>query len=93
MSCYPWFSINNIVLRSGWEWELPRFSQDFMPYSVQSNLQTGLRWLAEGLFDAIPQILKVSPAQVQSTYSGLANRSFNELFIMFDWTQKIEEAQ
>ncbi|MGM0837305.1 MAG: zinc-binding dehydrogenase [Bacillota bacterium] len=76
---------NYIHLRSGWEWELPRFSQDFQPRSIQNNLEIGMRMLAEGLFDANLHIRKVSPRDVQQVYSGLSDREFNEPFIMFDW--------
>ncbi|WP_409346280.1 zinc-dependent alcohol dehydrogenase [Paenibacillus sp. MBLB4367] len=76
-----------VTLRSGWEWELPIVSQDFMPHSVQENLRTGLRWLAEGLFDASPHIRKVSPMHAQEAYTELAGRQVEELFVLFDWTR------
>jgi threonine dehydrogenase-like Zn-dependent dehydrogenase len=82
-----------IHLRSGWEWELPKFSSEFRPHSTYSSLELGLKWLAEGLLRTDSQIHKVSPLQVQETYINIANRKYNELFIMFDWSQIREEMQ
>jgi threonine dehydrogenase-like Zn-dependent dehydrogenase len=76
---------NYVQLRSGWEWELPRFDQDFQPRSIQSNLEIGMRWLESGSFNLNTLVKKVSPKDAQQIYSGLLNREFDELFIMFDW--------
>lgn len=75
-----------VVLRSGWEWELPRHPQDFRPHSTFANFATLLRWLSEGMIDASPLMRKASPREAQSVYEGLAERRFGELFVLFDWT-------
>lgn len=79
------------VLRSGWEWELPVFTEDFRPNSVHSNIRTALQWLAEGLFETGQHLRKVSPEQAQAVYEGLAGRRFQELFVVFDWSLLMEE--
>lgn len=37
-----------IVLRSGWEWEVPYEARDFTIGSLRANLAAGMLWLAEG---------------------------------------------
>lgn len=74
-----------ILLRSGWEWELPRFTQDFLPASTQANFQLGIQWLSEGLLDPHPYTKIISPIEANNTYAGLADRSIKELFVIFDW--------
>ena len=38
-----------VVLRSGWEWEIPRHAADFRPHGIYGNFRTALRWLSESL--------------------------------------------
>lgn len=77
-----------IVLRSGWEWELPLFSGDFAPHSVWSNLRNGLQWLAEGIFDPTAHCRLVAPGDAQNVYASLVERAIPELFVLFDWTNE-----
>lgn len=76
-----------IVLRSGWEWELPRHSEDFNPHSIHSGFDTALRWLADGRINADNLISIASPRDAQSVYQGLLHRKTNGLFSVFDWGQ------
>lgn len=78
------------ILRSGWEWELPVTPQDFRPHSFYGNIQTAMNWLPVGTDQFAPLIRKVSPRDVQQVYEGLAQRSIQELFVMFDWKEEVE---
>lgn len=75
------------VLRSGWEWEVPLTEGHFQPYSIFGNLGRGLEWLAEGLIDADGSGLlrTFAPEEANEAYNGLADRRFEEPFIVFDW--------
>ncbi|QGQ97754.1 zinc-binding alcohol dehydrogenase [Paenibacillus psychroresistens] len=75
------------VLRSGWEWELPAFSNERQPHSIFSNIQIAAKWLQEGRISLEGLIRKVSPRDAQNVYQGLAERTYKELFIVFDWSQ------
>ncbi|QGQ94582.1 dehydrogenase [Paenibacillus psychroresistens] len=75
------------VLRSGWEWELPTFSNERQPHSIFTNLQIAAKWLQEGRVSLDGLVRKVSPQDAQNVYRDLSNRSYKELFIVFDWSQ------
>jgi len=76
-----------VVLRSGWEWELPAQSGHFQPHSIRGNFDLALRWLIEGFLDVRSNSRLMSPHDVQQAYDGLVNRRFDELFVLFDWSQ------
>lgn len=79
-----------VVLRSGWEWELPMHPGHFQPHSIRGNLSISLQWLAEGFLDVKSYSRLMSPHDAQEAYDGLANRRFEEMFILFDWS-RLEE--
>jgi threonine dehydrogenase-like Zn-dependent dehydrogenase len=74
-----------VVLRSGWEWEIPHQSSDFRPHSIYSGYQMALKWLAEGKvkFDGLSALL--DPREAQDAYQDLLNRRAKGLFQIFDW--------
>ena len=74
-----------VVLRSGWEWELPPYPSDFRPHSIFSEYQTILKWLAEGKvkLDGLSTLL--DPRNPQEAYQDLLNRRAKGLFQIFDW--------
>lgn len=74
------------VLRSGWEWELPLFSDEQHPHSIFSNLKTASNWLQAGKIPLDGFVRKVSTRDAQMAYQALVNRTWKELFIIFDWT-------
>lgn len=78
---------NHVVLRSGWEWELPRHAADFSPHSIHSGFDTALRWLASGRIAADDLITIVDPRDAQAAYQDLMHRRTIGLFTVFDWTQ------
>jgi len=81
-----------VVLRSGWEWELPLHSADFKPHSIHAGFDTALRWLADGRINADDLITRANPCAAQLAYQDLLHRRAKGLFTVFDWTQ-IESKQ
>lgn len=88
---------NYVVLRSGWEWELPLQTVGFKwedllmgynnsPQSIFSGFRKALRWLAEGRIAGDDLILAVDPRDAASAYGDLMNRRTKSLFVTFDWT-------
>jgi len=78
---------NYVILRSGWEWELPRHSSDFRPHSIHGGFRMALRWLAEHRIPSIGIIALHRPQDAQSVYQGLLHHKAEGLFQVFDWQQ------
>jgi len=76
-----------VVLRSGWEWELPHHSADFAPHSIHSGFDTALRWLADGRINTENLISSANPREAQSVYQDLLYRKTEGVFSVFDWRQ------
>lgn len=76
-----------VVLRSGWEWELPHHAADFAPHSIHSGFDTALRWLADGRINTENLISSANPREAQSVYQDLLHRKTEGLFSVFDWGQ------
>jgi len=76
-----------VVLRSGWEWELPHHAADSNPHSIHSGFDTALRWLASGRIAADDLITMVDPREAQSAYQDLMHKRAMGLFLVFDWTR------
>lgn len=75
-----------VVLRSGWEWELPRHPTEFRPGSVWGNLEGALRWLADGKI-LVDVYSLYAPADCQSAYQNLLLGREPRLAVVFDWQQ------
>jgi len=76
-----------VILRSGWEWELPRYSSDFKPHSIISGYATALKWLAEGRIFTEGLVSLINPADAQSVYQRLLHKEFQGLFPVFKWAK------
>ena len=76
-----------VVLRSGWEWELPHHPPKGGGPSIFGNIAGALRWLAEGRVDVSGLYRKVSPREAQATYQSLLKATSDALSVVFDWTQ------
>lgn len=74
-----------VVLRSGWEWELPHFSADFRPHSIFSGYKTILKWLADDKIKIDGLVALLDPRTPQDVYQDLLNRRATGLFQIFDW--------
>lgn len=88
---------NYVMLRSGWEWELPLHAVDFKweelfggynnsAQSIFSGFRKALRWLAEGRIAGTDLIEKVDPRDLRVVYADLKNRRTKSLFLTFDWS-------
>ena len=75
-----------VVVRSGWEWELPHQPTEFRTNSIHGNLNAGVRWLAEGRISVAPLATKISPRNAQTAYQNLLHKRNVRLTYLFDWT-------
>ena len=75
-----------VVVRSGWEWELPLFPSDFQTNSIYGNLAAALEWLAEGRVRVGGLYTRMSPQEAQQAYDNLLHMRALRLAIVFDWT-------
>jgi threonine dehydrogenase-like Zn-dependent dehydrogenase len=76
---------NYVSLRSGWEWEIPRFETEFILHSIIENYQAALRWLHEGKIVVDKLGSGYSPADCQMVYSKLLDQSLPTPAAYFDW--------
>jgi threonine dehydrogenase-like Zn-dependent dehydrogenase len=74
-----------VVLRSGWEWELPLQPAEFRHGSVYGNLAAALQWLAEGRIRVDALYRTVSPHDAQQVYQDLLHHRHERLAAVFDW--------
>jgi threonine dehydrogenase-like Zn-dependent dehydrogenase len=74
-----------VVVRSGWEWEVPVLPSDFRVNSIQGNIAAAMRWLAEGRVQVDGLAPMASPRDAQTIYQTLT-RQPRELSFVFDWT-------
>jgi len=75
-----------LVVRSGWEWELPNHPRDFSAGSIGENLQHALDWLAAGRVKTTGLADLVTPGDAQKAYQDLLHRRGKALSVVFDWT-------
>ena len=78
---------NYVILRSGWEWEVPNHAADFRPHSIYSGLRLALAWLAAKKIPLEGLITLHAPADAQAVYQGLLRGTSQGLFQVFDWTK------
>lgn len=74
-----------VVLRSGWEWELPLHTAEFRNNSIYGNIAGALQWLCESRVkvDGLAEIM--SPREAQQAYDSLRQQSSAGLTVIFDW--------
>ena len=76
---------NYLVIRSGWEWELPRQPEDFHTNSIRENIAGALGWLAEGRVEVGGIFTAYDPARCQEAYQDLLHKRTDRLAVVFDW--------
>jgi threonine dehydrogenase-like Zn-dependent dehydrogenase len=76
-----------VVLRSGWEWELPLDPTEFRENSIFENYAAALRWLAAGRLSVEGLYTPSSPADAQQAYQDLLHQRTERLAVVFDWTK------
>ena len=74
-----------VVLRSGWEWQLPHHASDFRPGSIFGNFAVALQWLKEGRVRTEGLAEPRSPREAQSVYQDLLHKRCRALTFLFDW--------
>jgi threonine dehydrogenase-like Zn-dependent dehydrogenase len=74
-----------VVLRSGWEWEIPAEPQDFTGNSLTENYAAVLEWLADGRLCVEGMASLYAPGQAQEVYTGLLAQSLPTPSALFDW--------
>lgn len=77
-----------LVLRSGWEWEVPFQPREFMSGSMIANFRGALRWLADGRLKAAGLYRKASPADAGRVYDDLFHGRGDGLSVVFEWAHK-----
>ena len=80
---------NYVVIRSGWEWELPHNTTEFGNGSIFENLSGALNWLCEGRVRVDSIYSKYSPRDAQQAYQDLLHKKTDRLAVVFDWAQSI----
>jgi threonine dehydrogenase-like Zn-dependent dehydrogenase len=75
------------VVRSGWEWEVPRHTTDFLSGSIQANIEAALKWLLDGKVRVSGLYSNYDPRDCQKAYQSLLNAQEKGLAIVFDWTK------
>ncbi|WP_454817622.1 zinc-binding dehydrogenase [Labrys neptuniae] len=87
---------NYVVLRSGWEWEVPVLSRGFVweelyegynnaPHSTFSGLATALKWLAENRIPTAGMFSGMTPYDPAASYRRLLQKEVEEPFVILDW--------
>ncbi len=87
-----------VTLRSGWEWEVPIHSRDFVweellegynnaPQSVFSGFEKAMKWLAKGRLDMGDLMARRPVDNIGSVYSDIASRTLAEPLIVLDWAE------
>jgi threonine dehydrogenase-like Zn-dependent dehydrogenase len=73
------------VLRSGWEWEVPRHDTPFAQGSLFGNFAGIMQWIAEGSLTVAGLCGKETPADCTEIYAAMQNREYPMLTAMFGW--------
>ncbi len=74
-----------VVLRSGWEWQLPRHGGQFHLQSTFGNFAAALEWIRRGRVRVEGLAESASPRAAQEAYQRLLNRRIGGLTVLFDW--------
>jgi threonine dehydrogenase-like Zn-dependent dehydrogenase len=75
-----------VVVRSGWEWEVPLLPTDFRANSMYANIAGAMRWLAEGKVNVDGLAVSASPRDAQQVYQQLLHQPATSLTALYDWT-------
>jgi threonine dehydrogenase-like Zn-dependent dehydrogenase len=74
-----------VVVRSGWEWEVPLLPSDFRANSIYGNIAGAMKWLAEGRVKVDGLATAASPRDAQQVYQQLLRDPGKSLSVLFDW--------
>lgn len=76
---------NYVVMRSGWEWEVPREETEFRVGSIRENQRAALNWLSDGRVDVKGLFQLIAPRDAQKAYQDLMNGRLETLAAVFAW--------
>ncbi len=74
-----------IVLRSGWEWEVPTHPADFRANSIYGNIAGAMGWVLEGRVSVGGLAETIAPEKAQEAYQALLTHTARRLTYIFDW--------
>ena len=75
-------------VRSGWEWEIPTFPDNFARGSILQNFQHAMNLLVRKEINVAPlRSHLLSPEDAESGYLGLLNDKEEYYSVVFDWTK------
>ncbi|SFS55361.1 zinc-binding alcohol dehydrogenase [Paenibacillus sp. BC26] len=77
---------NYVVLRSGWEWDIPTHAVSSVEPGIFTNLAGALQWLAAGKVKVDGLYEVVSPKEAAAVYEDLAEQRNYSLGFIFDWS-------
>lgn len=80
---------NYVVLRSGWEWEVPKQNQDFVEGSLIGNYAGAISWLAENKINVSELAESKNPENPQQIYDDIINQKIKGLSCLIDWKNKL----
>ncbi len=75
-----------VVVRSGWEWEVPLLPTDFRTNSMYTNIAGAMQWLADGKVKVEGLAMSASPRDAQQVYQQLLHQPAKSLTALYDWT-------
>lgn len=74
-----------VTVRSGWEWELPRYPEAFKPGDIASSHAGAMQWLKEGRVKTDGLAELANPADAQRIYDNLTKS--DHLTAIFRWSE------
>jgi hypothetical protein len=80
-----------VVLRSGWEWQIPATETPFIGPSSERNTLLAFRWLLDGTVDVSGLATIYAPSDGQAAYDALADGTATALTAAFDWRDPISQ--
>lgn len=75
-----------VVVRSGWEWEVPIHPQEFRANSILGNIAAAMDWIADGRIDVSGLFETASPNRATEIYRMIDEGTSSSLAVVFDWT-------
>ncbi len=74
-----------VMVRSGWEWEVPKLPTPFIGNSIRGNYVAAVDWIAKGRIKVKHLADGYSPREAQHVYTGLLAQSLPTAGAYFDW--------
>ncbi len=75
-----------VVVRSGWEWEVPVHSEEFRANSILGNIATAMDWITDGRIEVSGLYETALPEKAMEVYRMIDEGASSKLAVVFDWT-------